>query len=235
MTEQEWLGGSDPRAMLDQVRDRLSERKLRWFACGCVRQVWENLVDERSQQAVEVAERYAEGLASLAELAGAEAVAFQVARLADLRATVSDPGWAATRAAARVANFDAYSAASGAAFIAALCAAPWSFAPSGAVEHHGDPLAKAWARRQQCDLLREIAGNPFRPVLLRPEWLTSNSSAVLRLAEHIYQEGCFDELPVLGDALEEAGCTEPRLLEHCRRAGGHVRGCWVLDLVLGRK
>ncbi len=235
MTEEEWLGGSDPRAMLDQVRDRLSERKLRWFACACVRQVGTSLLDERSRQAIEVAERYADGRASPAELAGAEAVVFQVARLADHRATMSDPRWAATRAAARVANFDACSAASDAAFLAALCAAPWSFTPSGTVEHRGDPSARARARRQQCDLLREIAGNPFRPVVLRPEWLTWNGSAVLCLAEHIYQEGCFDEMPVLGDALEEAGCTQWRLLEHCWRTSGHVRGCWVLDLALGRK
>src|SRR5262249_39048570 len=153
--------------MLDHVRDRVSARKLRCFACACMRAVWSHLIDERSQQAVEMAERYADGLASATELASAEAAAYEVARVADLRTTVSDPSWAATRAAHGAASYDAYGAASGAAFIAALCSAPWAFDASGAVQHHGAPLAKARARRHQCDLLRDIVGNPFRRVVVQ--------------------------------------------------------------------
>ncbi len=231
MIESEWLSCGDPRVMLDQVRDRASPRQLRLFACACLRAVWQHLFDERSQQAVEVAERYADERASAAELAAAEAAAYEVARLADLRTTVSDPGWAAARAAHRAASYDAYGAASGAAFIAALCAAPWVFEPSGAVLHHGDVVAKARARQQQCDLLREIAGNPFRRTRIRPDWLAWDRGTVIRLAEHIYRENCFEELPVLGDALEEAGCRDEVLLAHCRSAGPHVRGCWLLDLL----
>jgi hypothetical protein len=140
----------------------------------------------------------------------------------------------AARAAHRAASHDAYGAASGAAFIAALCAAPWVFDASGAVLHHGDIAAKVRARRCQCDLLRCIVGNPFRRVLVRPEWLSWDRSTVLRLAEHIDQEGRFDELPVLGDALEEAGCRDEALLDHCRGRGEHARGCWVLDVLLAR-
>jgi hypothetical protein len=182
---------------------------------------------------VEVAERFADGRASVAQLAAAERDAFEVARIADLRATVSDPGWAATRAAARAASLDAHSAASGAAFIAALCAAPWEFDPAGTILHHGDLTAKAKARQGQCELLREIVGNPFRPVQLRPEWLCWNAGTPPRLAQTIDDEGRFDDLPVIADALEEAGCDDAVVLGHLRRPGGHVSGCWVVDLVRG--
>jgi hypothetical protein len=235
MTESEWLCCGDPRVMLDHVRERAGARQLRLFACACLRAVWRHLFDERSRQAVLVAERYADGQASAADLASAEAAAFEVARVADFRSTVSDPGWAASHAAHRAANYDPYSAASGAVFIAALCAAPWLYEPSGAVLHHGDVAAKARARQHHCDLLRDVVGNPFRRVTVRPEWLAWDRGVVVRLAEHIYRESSFDELPVLGDALEEAGCRDETLLTHCRSAGVHVRGCWLVDRILARQ
>lgn len=234
MNEAEWLACADPRLMLDHLRDRVSARKLRWFACACVRLVWEHLIDERSARAVEVAARFADGQAEAAELAVAESEAFEVARVADLRSTVSDPAWAATRAAARAAGHDPFGAASGAAFIAALCSAPWAFAPSGSVLHHGDPAAKAEARRRQCRLLREIVGNPFRAVVVPADWPGWTDQAVQCLASHVYREDRFDELPILADALEDAGCTDESMLRHCREPGDHVRGCWLIDLILGK-
>jgi hypothetical protein len=233
MIEGEWLECGDPRHMLEYLRGMAQPRKLRWFACACVRAVWDLLLDERSQQAVLVAERYADDRASAVELAEAEASAFEVARIADLRTTVSDPSWAATRAAARSACPDAHGAASGAAFIGALAAAPWVF-NAGGVVHHGDPHAKARARQRQCDLLREIIGNPFRPVRPRPEWLAWNDGVVVRMARAIYDEQRFTDLPVLGDALEEAGCDVPEVLMHCRAGSKHMPGCWVVDVVLGQ-
>lgn len=233
MTESEWLLCSDPRLMLDQVKQLASPRKLRWFACACVRAVWALLIDERSQHAVLIAEAYADNKASLAELAAAELAAFEVARIADLRTTVSDPAWAATRAAARAANLDAYSAASGAAFISALCAAPWSFDSSGGVVHHGDPSAKLLARQMQCEMLREILGNPYRVSKRNPAWSNWNGGIVPQLAQEIYEEQRYDELAVLADALEEAGCDDQEVLTHFRQQATHCRGCWALDLVLG--
>jgi hypothetical protein len=154
--------------------------------------------------------------------------------VADLRSTVSDPSWAATRAAARAASLDAYGAASGTAFIAALCSAPWEFDALGAVKHHGAPERKAEARQLQCHFLRDVVGNPFRFVYLEPNWLQWCNEAVRRLARDIYDERRFGELPVLGDALEEAGCDVPEVLAHCRAPGPHVLGCWALDLALGK-
>jgi hypothetical protein len=81
------------------------------------------------------------------------------------------------------------------------------------------------------DLLRDIFGNPFRPVSVDPAWLTST---VVQLAQGIYEDRAFDRLPILADAMQDAGCENPDVLAHCRRPGPHVRGCWVVDLVLGK-
>jgi hypothetical protein len=83
--------------------------------------------------------------------------------------------------------------------------------------------------------LRDIVGNPFRPVCLDPAWLARDDGIVLKLAQALYRERRFGDLPVLADALEEAGCTEEAVLTHCRGGGEHVPGCWVVDLVLGRE
>lgn len=83
----------------------------------------------------------------------------------------------------------------------------------------------------QAALLRCIFGNPFRPVAVNPEWL---ALTVQSLAAAIYEERAFDRLPILGDALEDAGCANQDILSHCRGGGEHVRGCWVVDLLLGR-
>jgi hypothetical protein len=97
------------------------------------------------------------------------------------------------------------------------------------------PASRAAELKIQADLLREIFGNPFRPTSIDPAWHTWNGGTIPSLARAIYDEKAFDRLPILGDALEEAGCSDPEILDHCRREGGHVRGCWVLDLVLGRR
>ncbi len=81
------------------------------------------------------------------------------------------------------------------------------------------------------DLIRDIHGNPFRPVTFAPEWRTSTVTAI---AETIYADRTFGNLPVLADALEDAGCDHADILSHCRGSGPHVRGCWVVDLVLGK-
>jgi hypothetical protein len=83
--------------------------------------------------------------------------------------------------------------------------------------------------------LREIFGNPFRPVAVEPSWLRWQDGTVVRIARAIYDERAFDRLPILADALEEAGCTNTDILSHCRQSGGHVRGCWVVDLLLGKE
>jgi hypothetical protein len=89
--------------------------------------------------------------------------------------------------------------------------------------------------RTHCDLLRDIFGRPFRPAPpLPPAVLAWNDGTVRRIAEGVYDERDFDRLPVLHDALLDAGCDDEDMLAHCRSAGPHVRGCWVIDLILGK-
>jgi hypothetical protein len=87
---------------------------------------------------------------------------------------------------------------------------------------------------EQCALLRDVFGNPFRPATIDPGWLAWNGGTVPKLAEAIYDGRAFDRLPVLADALEDAGCADEQILSHCRGPGPHVRGCWVIDLLLGK-
>jgi hypothetical protein len=84
-------------------------------------------------------------------------------------------------------------------------------------------------------LLREIVGNPFRPVVIDSTWHAWDGGLIPALAGTIYQDRAWDRLPILADALEDAGCTDAALLEHLRGPGPHVRGCWALDAILGRE
>jgi len=90
--------------------------------------------------------------------------------------------------------------------------------------------------KTQAALVRDIFGNPFRP---RPRidqaWLAWNDSTIRRIAEGIYEERRWGNLPILADALLDAGCDDDELLRHCRSDGPHVRGCWVVDLILDRE
>jgi hypothetical protein len=236
MTQEEWLTSADPYAMLNFLGERVGGRKLRLFACACVRQVWANLLDEKSQRAVEVAERFADGQASAEELAGAAQQAEELTRGVGLRVIVSDPGWAASRGAAFAAAGSSSSGFVAAARVSAISAAPWAFDPdTGTRLHSGDPAARAAAWALQADLLRCVFGNPFQPVAVDRAWLEAHDGAVHSLAATIYEARRFDDLPILADALEDAGCTHEAIVSHCRAPVEHVRGCWVVDALLGWK
>src|SRR5262249_51106589 len=106
------------------------------------------------------------------------------------------------------------------------------------VQHlHSDRSAKDWSRRLQADsrrLLHCVFANPFSRIASHPAWLTWNDGTVHKLAQTVYDDRRFDLLPILADALEEAGCDNADILAHCRGPGPHVRGCWVVDLLLGK-
>jgi hypothetical protein len=87
----------------------------------------------------------------------------------------------------------------------------------------------------QADFLRDVFGNPFRTAEVNPAWLVWNGGMVRSMAQVIYDERAFEQMPILADALEEAGCNDAEILQHCRMPGVHVRGCWVVDLLLGRE
>jgi hypothetical protein len=220
MTEKEWLTTADPTAMLEHLREQnVSERKMRLLACACCRRIWDYLTDPRSRHAVEVSERYADEQATVKELAQARGAAVRV------------PGAAATAAH--------WSATSKAAeplwnIFAAAAEAPARKAAEKTQLLETWNAAQAASAREQVALIREVIGNPFREPRLGPRELGWEGGLVVRLAEAIYEESAFDRLPVLGDALEEAGCGDEAILGHCRAAGAHVRGCWVVDLVTGK-
>ena len=111
--------------------------------------------------------------------------------------------------------------------------------PSGAV-HAARFAIDAAASRDDVEVqsnvfaLRDIWGNPFQSVALDASWLAWNDGTIRKLAQPIYDHRAFDRLPLLADALEDAGCTDADILGHCRSGGEHVRGCWVIDLLLGK-
>jgi hypothetical protein len=213
MTEAEWLTSTDPESMLSyHLRGVTSDRRLRLFAVACCRRIWHLFSDPRSRTAVEVAEKYADGSATEVELDRAyeEADGAHKAAFAAKGKGAACLEWAAQFAADRVAFFAARRA-------------------SG--------FARRWTENggaAQADLLREMVMNEFRPVTVDPLWLAWNDAAIPRLAGGIYHDRAFDRLPVLADALEDAGCDNADMLAHCRGPGPHVRGCWVVDLLLGK-
>jgi hypothetical protein len=90
-------------------------------------------------------------------------------------------------------------------------------------------------RMAQATLLHDLFGNPFRLIVIEPFWIRWKNGTIPKLAQAIYDERRFADLPILADALEEAGCESADLLGHCRQPGEHVRGCWVLDRLLGKE
>ncbi len=219
MNEQEWLENADPQSMLDFLQGRTSERKLRLFACACCRRIWNLLLDQRSRNAVMLAELFADGSVSPEEL--------RIARSAADRAHFESR---------RNSNFRALDAAPNAAEEEMSCAADVSACTADAAEiaFGRDSSAKEKELIEQAAVLRCIAGNPFRAVQLDPARLARQDGAIVNLAQRIYNERAFADLPMLADALEKAGCTNPELLAHCRQPGPHVRGCWAVDLLLGK-
>jgi hypothetical protein len=98
------------------------------------------------------------------------------------------------------------------------------------------PAALQAEKEAQANLFRDLFGPlPFRTVAIDPVWLAWNDGTVVKLAQGIYDDRAFDRLPVLADALENAGCADPDMLAHCRQPGAHVRGCWPVDLILGKE
>jgi hypothetical protein len=214
MTEQAWLTCTEPGQMLEHVRRRLSARKQRLFAVACCRGVWDLLADPRSRAAVEVAERFADDLASARELRQAE----QEAELAHRERWTTGVLKGYIGLAAKI------TAASRVLGVAVANLTLWI----GQDGHRREPGRCAAV----CSILRDIVGNPFRPVACEPAWQTPEAVAIAR---SMYDDRRFEDLPFLADALEDAGCTSADLLQHCRNAGAHVRGCWILDLVLGNE
>jgi hypothetical protein len=218
LTETEWLAHTGTYKMLDFLKERrgaaskAGRRKLRLFACACCRCAWYLLDKRASKQAVETAELFADGLANARQLKAAW-----------------DAAWAAMKHPYKGSRerFAAFQAAATTALVKAFDAArsvAGYLAPYGADYYRRGPRAHA-------KLLREIFGNRFQSVAIDPRWRTAG---VLGLAWEMYHSRGFRRMRSLTKALERAGCTDAAILGHCRAPGPHVRGCWVVDLLLGK-
>jgi hypothetical protein len=225
MTEAEWLACGDAEAMLSFVerrhkaaRTNAGRRKLRLFGIGCVRSYVEHSAAkgeediEVQREAIAIAERFADGLADKDDLARIR----EKLRLAGHTHGTAQSMVSDRAQDARVASRQYYI---------------------------GDPTWPYEATDQRrAQMMREIFGNPFRRLPNPAAWRKWSGGAILKLAHAAYEErilpaGTLDpvRLTVLADALEDAGCTDADILGHCRGPGPHVRGCWVVDLLLGKQ
>jgi hypothetical protein len=228
MTEADWNRCSRPQAMLDFLQGKASDRKLRLFTCAYCRYI------VQENQAVQVAERFADGLVTNAECKHARTEAVKAATRS------RGAGWG---------GINDLMAVQALAIARILCPPGRTYRECGTLPGtvvHAvrvvNPQASDELQQAQVMLLRDIFGNPFRPTpAVDLAWLAWNDGTVKHLAEAAYENrvmpaGMLENarLAVLADALEEASCTDASLLAHLRSPGSHVRGCFALDAVLGK-
>jgi hypothetical protein len=226
MTEQEWRSCEDPVKLVSLVHREVSERRLLLLACDCYRRFLPT--DKRGLRAAAVLEGYAEGTVPGEEVARLRAQTLRRRKstgrvLFENGIGITTGFWGDT--------FGRYHAA-------------WQTAleliRTATYRKPGRPsreTARAWTatRAYLSAAVRDVHGPfPPRPISLDPTLLGWNDRTIPRVAQAIYEEKAFDRLPVLADALEEAGCGDPEILGHLRGPGPHVRGCFVLDLILSK-
>jgi hypothetical protein len=219
MTEQEWLACPDPQTMLEFLRGKVSDRKLRLFACAFGRAVRDS-EHQLGPSTIAVGERYADGLVSDEDLA------FECRKWAcspEERGPVAPSAYeGAWRAVDSLTRYER----------------AWRHDP----DSYSCLPANAVLRRTAL-LLRDIFGNPFRPSPpLPPAVLAWNDGTVRRIAQGVYDERRMPErtldtarLAILADALLDAGSDNEELIAHCRNESPHVMGCWGVDLILGKE
>ncbi len=229
MTECEWLACDNPTAMMKCLQGDSSDRKLRLFACLCCRRHKHLLTDERSQVAVEMAELWADGLTTEAVLDAAESAADQakddhVMARHDREYSNSERFTSAARAACLLATVNPFGAE--------RCQVVVGYCRVISLHEAFDSGRPESEDTSLCMLIRDIFVNPFCHVAFIPKWRTSTAVAI---AQGMYESRDFSPMPILADALQDAGCDNKDILDHCRDVNGvHVRGCWVVDLVLGK-
>jgi hypothetical protein len=228
MTEQEWLRSPEPVGMVTYLRcrrgvarTRAGRRRLRLFGCACCLRVRHLFPGERGWAVVDLAERLADGNTGQA---GVDAA------LRDAEPILHDDEGDRVRQA-RGNLHEAIRRLCGPAGDAAMAcssvgiALRWLQGPA--------PETAEWA--VQAGLLRDLFGDPFRlPPAVEHGWLVAGGGAVSRLARTIYDDRRFEDMPLLADELEDAGCRDEEVLGHLREPGPHARGCWLLDVLLGR-
>jgi hypothetical protein len=226
---------------------RLVQRKLRLNACAAARCLWKRIPEDVYRRAVEVGERFADGAATEKERERTFRAALEAHNRLELAYGIDDGTelyLLPDRERAEVSR-----ALSAAAMAITCVKPPMSFATIAGICHtvpglllpvakymkgysveHGYQFGYDQVKDPLPPLVRDILGYPFAPVKFEKKWRTET---VRLLTDGITAEGKFDRLPILADALEEAGCDDADVLNHCRGPGPHVRGCWVVDLIRG--
>jgi hypothetical protein len=213
MDEATWQTTDNYTRMMDWLGPRMSKRKRFLFGCATAQMVWDRLTWECNRQAIEITEQHADGLATRKELAAA----YQNL----IWEPVMYTEW----------------------HIMALTDGLPDLRPSTDPPHqlHEQPRKRTRSgvmRRRWADAVRDLVHNPFHPLTIgraAAAWSAYYDGAAVKLAQVIYQERRWQDLPILADALEEAGCPAGELLDHCRHQREHFRGCWAVDLLLGRE
>jgi hypothetical protein len=221
MTETEWLRARSVNGLLLRLPGHVSDRKLLLFACACCRRLEERMEDHASREAIDTLERFADRKTSFEATIVASELAAQAAGVHPRFPPVSTPAYVAyelTRLP--LYRHDRWRFCKQVGFVAA-CATHAS-------------AEVVLERRVQKSLARDIFRSCIKPLVIDDTWLQGNDGCVVRLAETIYTERHFTDLPILGDALLDAGCDDEDLLDHCRSSAPHVRGCWVVDALLGK-
>lgn len=210
MTEIQWCQCLEPGRMLALLVKKASRRSLRLFAIHCYLGLAEDVEGARDWNPVPVAQQHAGDLKTDWELCLAEEEAYD--RLAGL-SHGRIPRWAVARW--ELLSESAFTAANG---VSVLCLAE--------AEAQGRRLQE---QQRQVELLRELVAYPFHPPRVGPSWLTTS---VKSLAQAITEEQSFEIMPILGDALQEAGCDDEQIIEHCYQTTPHLKECWLLDRLL---
>jgi len=246
MTSKEWRRCNDPLKMIPALKGVASKRKGMLYLCGGCRTIWHLLYSISSQEAVEVAERFAAGLSSDQDLSYASWSAEVPTFGYDFEPGIWrrwHPDGSIPPSVKRLVEMGVLTpaqleedkpAVDNVVMNRLLAAASLAEAAT-----YTDPFAHDWWHRYLSRvpwpgdwLLRCVFGDPFLPfVFFSRAWLTPE---VVNLARTIYEERAFERMPLLGEALKGADCTNQEILNHCRSERSHVQGCWVVDLVLGK-
>lgn len=230
MTEEEWLKATDPALMLEFLKGKASNRKLRLFAVACRRRISRSLTGIKLLSAIDTAELFADDVWAGADLRDAEEITDEIAWQHET--ALREAAILAVRTNTPVDGDDPTIVASAAAARAVGHTVANLVRASEAATEAAYSSLETIERTVQASLVRDVFGDPFRPVTLKSDWHTST---VLALANGVYSEKAFDRMPILADALQDAGCDNEDVINHCRDPQGvHARGCWVVDLLTKR-
>ena len=250
MTEAEWLEAAEPAPILEFLQGKASDRKLRLFGVACARRIAHVIPEDlQPQQIVDVNEAYADGLSNGLNLNGALAAAVRSHRQHLLSYELDESSSLTVIESIAISAICALGETMEVAEVTQNSAAAMGhilFAEqnlseeeeSQPVNPQGATVKMLWIKKgwkneytEQSRLLRDIFPNPFRPVAIDPDW---RASSVISVARNMYDSRDFSPMPLLADALQDAGCENEDILNHCRGDGTHVRGCWVVDLILNK-